>query len=852
MLNALGLGIILTMRDYASMPAGRVQRALLGLDNTARQFSYRFIESMYHVREGMNMMASGIVTLLAPMGILRSSFATYEKLQHVISQGLENVNVILEESLKLSNEFADITRANFMEAAYWIRSGLYWLSDEDVAKFTRNALIVAKATRASAEEMAQLFVTGYGIFKDLYKEMSDAEFIDMFAGGLTEAVRAFNTEGHQMVLAFNDLNADASAVLYNLEEQLAALGLLQQTMPGHRAGTRLRAFVQGAVEAAMEFNYPIVDAEGHLMSIADLIDRLKKDFKDIANVQNIYALRKAFGSREAFSVLQLFWEKTDQLREMQEIVRQGMIKGMSVAEHMAYIIDRTLGQQLKILRQRIHNLNELIAEHMEGPAVAVVNLANKFMLLAQNIVKANRFLVRFAFTMTTLLGVSLVLAGAIRIFFGYIGLIRSSLFLLTKRSAEFAATLLKVSKIFGPLIAAAATFYAAYQANFLGIRDFIVSVIESLNQLWYRVVLVIRGFWELASSLTELRYGRISAETKWLLESLGLWDFVKDLFMIYVRVVNFLNSFYQGFKSTMEKIKAVVVPMLEVIRAVFTPIIKIVEVAAKALGLISDSVSQTDVEMLNLLGRALGAIIGPLLALKGIKIVGSSFMGAIEFFRSIERTRLERLNKVLLPLTTRNLSKDAKKALKELLKMKQEYDELLASGMDPQSQIMKALRASMRYRIQKAGLGQFFPDLIKQANKEANKEIAKMAGKPQKTSIFSRFLNVLFAIPKGFLNRINIWTKSITNATKYIQEHGLRKSLQTLFANLGKTKPVTAIKGFADSIRKSLKSAFTFIKNLPNTIVRGFKGIFNYVKSLTVAVFNLAKAILNFVRVILM
>ncbi|MBZ4649177.1 phage tail tape measure protein [Thermosipho sp. (in: thermotogales)] len=872
MLNALGLGLILTMRDYASMPAGRIQRALLGLDETARQFSYRFIVAMYQAREGMDMMATGTVALLAPFGILASSFETQSKLYQVVAQGLTDINLLLDKSLEISNKYAGITRANFMEAAYWIRSGMYWLSDEEVAKFAANATIVAKATRADTEEMANLFATAHGIFKDLYRDMSDEQFMNMFAGGLTEAVRAFKTEGHQMVLAFNDLNADASAVLYNMEEQLAALGLLQQTMPGSRAGTRLRAFVQGAIEAAQEFNYPITDAEGHLLNIADLVDRIKKDFVKIpegfditkyetiedamkaieissgAQVKNIYALRKAFGSREAFSVLQLLWNRTDQLREMQEIVRNGMMQGMTVAERMAYIIDQGIGERLQILQQRVHNFFELITEAIQGPAKAVIDFASSFMILAQNFIKTNPTIVKLTFSIVTLTGALLFLAGVIWTVIGIQKLMSSTMYLAIQRTFQMIQGMKLLFTTFTPIILAISALYLAYKSNFAGIRDILDSIGNRMKQFAYNTVMVIRGLWQLVTSLNNLRYGYISAELKSMLESLGLWDFVKHLFMGYVRIKIFLTNFVTSIENTFEIIKAIVTPMIDIIYTIFKPIISLIMLAGRAFGFLGESVTESDVEKFRLFGKVLGSILGPLVAFKSIGWIFNSIKTVQNFFAAQRLNWQKILTNVLTPIKIKKLTGEAKKAYKEVLWA---LDEMQNRTMSQATR--RSMKALIYHHVKKYDLQDFFPEIAEQMKKMSTK--TKVPAQTIRKSFWQNFIGYIFTIPSNIVKLMQNTTKRIQDSAKFIQQFGIQKGISTLIKNIIQSANVQKLKNFSKQVLKWLITPFS---NLWKFTVRFFdaseriiRAIERFVIDLYKAFVDLIKAVFNFAKVFL-
>lgn len=831
MLNALGLGIMLTMRDYASMPAGRVQRALLGLDNTAHQFSMRYITSMYKVREGMNMLAMGSLALSAPFAALKMGFETQNAMMETVALGIQDYSHLLEQSLSVSNRFAKITRENYMQASYFIKSGLFWLSDEDVAKYTANATITAKATKSTTEEMAKLFAQSYGIFKGAYKEMSDAKFVDMLAGGMTKTVQMFRTTGHEMSLALNTLNSDATAAGYTMERQLAILGVLQQSMPGRRAGTRLRAFIHGAVKAATEFNYPLVDAQGHLLSIADMIDNIKTKIKDPSQVKNIAALRKAFESREAYAVLQNLWDKTDQLRAAEEEVRKGMMEGMSLVEKMAYVMDKNLGAQVEILKQRFKNLGEIIGESISkgsSNAVAGINLA---LLGLQKFVELNPKIFQLWASLSMTFGVLLIVAGAIRILTGGINLLADTLWLTITRFGLLFKELRILAPTFGPAIAAVIGLYLAFKYNFMGIRDLTIRVGSTLKNFGKNTILALRGLWELVSSLNSLRYGMISAELKWALEQVGLWGFVKSLFMAYVRIRWFLDGFKEGFMSVANVVMAIVVPafkiLVSLVKVILTPIVAL----AKALGWVGSSISQSNINIFEGLGKALGAIVGPLLALKGAKAVFNSFKGVATFFKGIGPAR-EAAIKLVTPTKKAKQSPELKKALQSI----KNNDKLIKEiGSDPlrqkEANLLKKYNERMRQKH----------NLVTNAQKHSVKTQEKV-----QQGFFKRMITRAKNFPKNFINGIKSIPKRITAKIKDTYSritNGVKKTVNTI-KNIG-----TGLKNFAKTTWKYTKLAGNYIKTMALKAGKAFASVTRSIGLLVVRGFRyLTASVLKLLR----
>ena len=61
----------------------------------------------------------------------------------------------------------------------------------------------------------------------------------MFSAGISESVKNFKTTGSGMAEAIKTLGASATTAQVPLEEQLSILGMLQATMSGSEAGTKI-------------------------------------------------------------------------------------------------------------------------------------------------------------------------------------------------------------------------------------------------------------------------------------------------------------------------------------------------------------------------------------------------------------------------------------------------------------------------------------------------------------------------------------------------------------------------------------------------------------------------------------
>lgn len=225
------LSLVMNMIDNITGPMSGISSNVSGSMSKLQSANQAF-GSMVKTGAVMQEMGSQITgAVLAPV---EATFETRRAIGELASLGVKDLGAVEEAAKSFSDQWAGTTKADFISAAYDIKSGISSLSDEGVAEFTSLAALTAKATKSTAAEMTSLFATGYGIYKDYYSDLSDMEFGAMFSAGISESVRAFKTSGSGMAQSIQTLGASATTANVPLEEQLSILGMLQVFLFGRR------------------------------------------------------------------------------------------------------------------------------------------------------------------------------------------------------------------------------------------------------------------------------------------------------------------------------------------------------------------------------------------------------------------------------------------------------------------------------------------------------------------------------------------------------------------------------------------------------------------------------------------
>ncbi len=281
--------------------------------------------------------------------------------------GVKNMRAWLDAAREAQRRIAGMWAADFLRAGYDIKSALSNLTDEAAASMTTAVAWTAKATKASAEEMAPLFAAAYGTFKRQFKSMSDAQFGNMTAGMVAAAVRAFKTTGSAMRQALQSAGPGAANAGMGMAQQFAVLGMMQQVMEPGMAGTALKAYAAKAAEAEQRFRKKklrirLLDKHGMLRDVADVLADMRKAFGKVLDAREKAVIQKAFGSEEAVRLIEVLWGQEKALRANAEAMRKAAAGGRQTAITMAMLGQRNLDARLALLAQKWDLLKQQLGE----------------------------------------------------------------------------------------------------------------------------------------------------------------------------------------------------------------------------------------------------------------------------------------------------------------------------------------------------------------------------------------------------------------------------------------------------------------------------------------------------------
>lgn len=480
------LSLVMNMIDNLSGPmagiASKVGADVTRLDSLSQAFGSA-------AKAGAVMQEMGTQIAGAALAPVEATFETRRAIGELASLGVRDLGAVENSARSISDQWAGTTKADFISAAYDIKSGIASLSDEGVAEFTSLAALTAKATKSTAGEMTSLFATGYGIYKSYYDDLSDLEFGEIFSAGIAESVRAFKTSGSGMAQAIQTLGASATTAQVPLEEQLSVLGMLQATMGGSEAGTKYKAFLRSAAKGGEALGLSFLDANNQLLSMPEILDILRGKFGETMDAAEKMELQKAFGDTEAVALIDLMYSKVGDLEGNILSLYDAMGQGTGVTQKMASAIQETEPERYERLRQQIHNVTESIGNSLLPTINDAMAKGSEVLTKAGTWIENNQELVRAIMLVVLTLGGFLAVAGTVITVVSGVGLI------ITRTISGFKllkAGFLLAKGALTPLIASVWSFTAALLANpvtwiVIGIVALIAALVLLYNKCeWFR------------------------------------------------------------------------------------------------------------------------------------------------------------------------------------------------------------------------------------------------------------------------------------------------------------------------------------------------------------------------------
>lgn len=322
------LNFMVTLIDKVSAPIGKIMGSI---DQAAKGFQSGFSRIAFGTA-GLVGAAYSVDKLLEPTKEMQRALAEVRSLD----VAHDTLTQLQKTALEFSSAYGE-SAADFVRSSYDIQSAIAGLKGNELPAFTRASAILAKGTKATTAEVTSFVGTMYNIFQKNADAMGKAEWVEQLAGQTAAAVKIFKTTGKGMSDAFTSIGAAGQVNGIAMSEQIAILGRLQATMSGAEAGTKYRTFLDNVGKAQETLNLKFTDAQGRMLPMVDILERIRDKFGAIDTVAESDLLKKAFGTQESVALIKLLSTNIEGLNQDITLIGQnnGMQNAIDMAESMA-------------------------------------------------------------------------------------------------------------------------------------------------------------------------------------------------------------------------------------------------------------------------------------------------------------------------------------------------------------------------------------------------------------------------------------------------------------------------------------------------------------------------------------
>lgn len=233
-----------------------------------------------------------------------------------LGESAEGLELLQKRALSFSTQWGE-SAAEFVDASYDIKSAIDGLSAEELVSFTEISAVTGKATQTSGKIMTDYLGTMYSVL-GASKEADKISWAKTLMAQTAYTANKFKSDGAKIAQSFKTLGNTAVEAGFKISEQFATLGLLHNEMDAGVAATKYRAFIMNAGKAGRKLGLQFTDSNNRLLSLPDILDKIKSKFGDLIDTKEADLIGKAFGTTEAIGLVTTLIGKTDELRKSEK------------------------------------------------------------------------------------------------------------------------------------------------------------------------------------------------------------------------------------------------------------------------------------------------------------------------------------------------------------------------------------------------------------------------------------------------------------------------------------------------------------------------------------------------------
>jgi TP901 family phage tail tape measure protein len=606
--GAMGLGLIISLRDQASQGLEKIKQKIQGLKGVSSDMLDTFAAGAGKMLSGLGIMGTGALVLKKAFTAPITAAMNFEQAMAEVG-AISRVNA--EDMKRLTEnarEMGRATRFSATEAAmgqkYLAMAGF---KTEQIIATMPGMLDLAAAAGmdlARTSDIASNILTGFGL---------DASEMTRVANVMALAFSSSNTDVEQLGYAMKYAAPLAKTLGFSIEETAAVISKLSDAgIQGQMAGTTLRGMLDSLVDPTKEAQKVLdtlkvnpIDKNGDLRALPNIIKDIDTAMTKagLGSAERAGRIQTLFGAR-AGTGANAIWDAILS-GEMGKLTEKYINEQDGAVKEMADKMNNTakgalikLGSALESIAIDIGNILLPIYTGILSGITWFVSMLNK---LPKPVLAAGVTLIGLAGTGLMLAGALLTVSGATKAL--------SVAWMAVK--PQIISAIAGISWKVWAFAALAGILYAAWKTNFGGLRDMIESISTGIGIAFQAGT---DGIVEVDKKLVDD------------LKAKGLWDYVETVARVVFRIRKFAEGLAEGWTEAWERIGESWDAFKESIR----PAVEFTKPLLKALGILdlfSDSGVDKWKEWGNVVGKFAAVLLPALVALKAFRI-GKSIFGA--------------------------------------------------------------------------------------------------------------------------------------------------------------------------------------------------------------------------------
>ncbi len=290
--------------DGATKAIGKIQSSVSSLaKRTESHFS-----SIKNSALGLVGVGFSIKSLAAPAVELNRALGEVEALG-VDSKGLK---ILQNEAGRFAMQYGK-SATDVIKSSTAIQEQVDGLTARELATFTTASNVLAMASRSSVDSMTGYVSKMHGLFEIQVGNMGQARWAEQMVGQTAFVTKAFKAKGEEISAGFDALGNRAVRAGISAGEQMAVIAAAQRDMGGTAAGEQYKLLVDKARTAGRALGVSFTDQQGHMLSMVDILERVRAKYGDTLTTAQQASLGKALGDEKAGAFLNTLLSKQGEL-----------------------------------------------------------------------------------------------------------------------------------------------------------------------------------------------------------------------------------------------------------------------------------------------------------------------------------------------------------------------------------------------------------------------------------------------------------------------------------------------------------------------------------------------------------